>query len=227
MKHVFLFVFALLLAIPAAAQTVMDITFDEFVDGDVRLYIEGLSQPYIKVEINLPVACIVTIGSGGAGSEYNPTSPGFNGEFEFSTNKFSVNYNGFPGQPANNYVRFHREYTVNPLLPICSLVGWEDVGSWVTAGWADETETDLPATPRPIFAVDPDTDGDVWGDSVDNCPLIPNFGQEDADEDGVGDACAIEMVPSMGPTALAVLCITLVLGYERFQRFGSCFRWNS
>ncbi len=35
----------------------------------------------------------------------------------------------------------------------------------------------------------PDTDGDGLRDPVDNCPAVPNPGQEDADADGDGDAC--------------------------------------
>ena len=39
-----------------------------------------------------------------------------------------------------------------------------------------------------------DIDGDGVTDDVDNCPEVSNPGQEDADSNGVGNACEHELV---------------------------------
>ncbi|MCB0321049.1 MAG: thrombospondin type 3 repeat-containing protein, partial [Bdellovibrionales bacterium] len=56
----------------------------------------------------------------------------------------------------------------------------------------DETPSSpLPLPPLPLPLPVPETDLDQDGviDSLDNCPLVPNFDQKDRDQDGAGDAC--------------------------------------
>ena len=42
-----------------------------------------------------------------------------------------------------------------------------------------------------VAAAGPDSDGDGYPDSVDNCPAVGNPSQADCDEDGLGDACEL------------------------------------
>ncbi|UCD74132.1 MAG: lamin tail domain-containing protein, partial [Phycisphaerales bacterium] len=60
-------------------------------------------------------------------------------------------------------------------------------GYWVV-GQFDLGQTDRPGEVNVMCG---DTDGDGWLDVDDNCPYHYNPGQEDCDNDGIGDVCAI------------------------------------
>jgi len=52
-----------------------------------------------------------------------------------------------------------------------------------------------------------DTDADGIPNSIDNCPLISNAGQEDTDSDGVGDACEPQITCGAGTEISGSECV--------------------
>ena len=72
-------------------------------------------------------------------------------------------------------------------LPINILVWNVGVSGWLSIAVAGDPDNDVDGLWDD--ANDPDDDNDTVPDVEDNCPLIPNPLQEDADGDDVGDAC--------------------------------------
>lgn len=57
----------------------------------------------------------------------------------------------------------------------------------------------------------PDTDRDGINDDADNCPLVVNPLQEDADHNGVGDACQLVAPPAAGPDVCFDFFVTITV----------------
>jgi hypothetical protein len=66
---------------------------------------------------------------------------------------------------------------------------WRDLGYNITACYSGYYSKRDGFSIRCVKDTGPDSDGDGVVDAADNCPNVYNPGQEDANHDGIGDAC--------------------------------------
>ena len=71
--------------------------------------------------------------------------------------------------------------------------------------FTDEVDNTFTFTMTPQVLDTTDTDADGVGDSFDNCPSVPNPGQEDSDGDGIGDACDAGPTDTTAPVIVATI----------------------
>jgi Tol biopolymer transport system component len=79
-------------------------------------------------------------------------------------------------------------------------------------GTDDDCPRDVPCRPDLLTFTAADTDGDEIPDVSDDCPLAANPDQDDADGDGVGDACDPTTACTELVTPAGVRCRTVALG---------------
>ena len=103
-----------------------------------------------------------------------------------------------------------RDFRISGIDPAENLDPDFDAGAFVVGlTFTDDVTDEFSFTMVPDVIDTTDTDGDGVGDSFDNCPTVPNPGQEDGDGDGLGDAC------DAGPTDTTPPVVTpIVNGFQ-------------
>ena len=63
-----------------------------------------------------------------------------------------------------------------------------------------------------------DADGDSYGDVCDNCPSISNAGQEDANNNGIGDVCeGLDQGTSTYATVTTPFAVYRLVGDKQYE----------
>ena len=99
------------------------------------------------------------------------------GNLAWATSTFGQNQNA-------NAIRWGTTYNFRFDADTAPMAGSVTLGRFKTGG-SQSASASVPSPGVPPI----DTDGDGVFDGVDNCPLVPNAGQANADGDSTGDAC--------------------------------------
>ena len=188
---------------PIVITRTIQITGQDFFVCDVKV---GLDVTHtfsgdLDITLTSPLGTSVTLTSDNAGTNDNvfagvvfDDAADPDGLAPYATNA------GLVGD--HPYVNLVPAGLLAPEEPLAAFTGEDPNGTW-TLTISDDANGDggsfnswtLEVTTCTCPPPPPDADGDGVPDDVDNCPVIPNPGQEDSDGDGIGDFCDLPGCP--------------------------------